>query len=203
MIIWIDFTAFLCYNNPKKGGGDMSKKFPYPKRYWGYLGIALVGGISLLVSIFCFANLTDDRELWEFTSKDWRLFAVFSGFGLVCIGVAFCFSVLAGKINIKLEKEKDFRREQSLFLSINKDDYDYIWHDFSKTARALISRKDGKFVLCVQKYNALTEVWQSVADEALYDDLKSLKKDLFYEFDFYCDENAELDEHGDGIYKET
>lgn len=28
-------------------------------------------------------------------------------------------------------------------------------------------------------------------------------KVLFYEFDFYCNENADLDKHGDEIYKET
>ena len=181
----------------------MSKKFPYPKRYWGYLGIALVGGISLLVSIFRFANLTDDRELWEFTSKDWRLFAVFSGFGLVCIGVAFCFSVLAGKINIKRQKEIDLQRENGLFLSTNKGEYDYIWLDYSGTECALISKRDGRFVLCVKEYNDINDAWEMVADEILYNDIESLKKALFYEFDFYCSENSVTDKHGDDIYKEA
>lgn len=38
---------------------------------------------------------------------------------------------------------------------------------------------------------------------SVYDNLEAVKKALFYECDFYCEENAELDKHGEEIYKGT
>lgn len=38
---------------------------------------------------------------------------------------------------------------------------------------------------------------------SVYDNLEAVKKALFYECDFYCEENAELDKHGEETYKGT
>ena len=51
-------------------------------------------------------------------------------------------------------------------------------------------------------YDYCTGVWKSVGT-SIYDNLEAIKEALFYEYDFYCEENAELDKHGDEIYKET
>lgn len=45
-------------------------------------------------------------------------------------------------------------------------------------------------------------MWQDFDSVSVYDSLEELKKALYFDFDFYCDENAELDEHGDEEFKE-
>lgn len=57
-------------------------------------------------------------------------------------------------------------------------------------------------VLNAQEYDYCTGDWKSVGT-SIYDNLEAIKEALFYEYDFYCEENAELDKHGDEIYKET
>lgn len=48
-----------------------------------------------------------------------------------------------------------------------------------------------------------TGEWESFDVTSVYDNLEAVKKALFYECDFYCEENAELDKHGEEIYKGT
>ena len=55
----------------------------------------------------------------------------------------------------------------------------------------------------MQNYNEHTGNWETLSGVNVYDSLEALKKALFYECNFYCEENAELDKHGDEIYKET
>lgn len=81
-------------------------------------------------------------------------------------------------------------------------DYDYVWVDFANTDRALILKQGDTFRLNVQEYDYNTGNWESVGT-SIYDNLEAIKEALFYEYDFYCEENAELDKHGDEIYKET
>ena len=59
------------------------------------------------------------------------------------------------------------------------------------------------FRLYVQEYDCHTGNWESLGMISIYDNLEAIKEALFYEYDFYCEENAELDKHGDEIYKET
>ncbi len=82
-------------------------------------------------------------------------------------------------------------------------DYDYVWFDFENTERALILRQGDTFRLNVQEYNYPTGDWESFDVTSVYDNLEAVKKALFYECDFYCEENAELDKYGDEIYKGT
>ena len=89
------------------------------------------------------------------------------------------------------------------YLGIKPGDYDYVWFDFSNTERALILKQNDRFMLYVQEYDEHTGNWENLSGVNVYDSLEALKKALFYECDFYCEENAELDKHGDEIYKET
>ena len=69
------------------------------------------------------------------------------------------------------------------------------------TERALILKQGNVYKLYVQEYNEQTGIWDSVDSVSVYDDLSKLKYALFYEFDFFCDENAELDKNGDELFK--
>ena len=67
---------------------------------------------------------------------------------------------------------------------------------------ALILKQDDQFKLYVQDYDEHTGNWETIGSVSVYDTLAAVKKALFYECDFYCEENAELDKYGDEIYKE-
>ena len=69
------------------------------------------------------------------------------------------------------------------------------------TERALILKDGDTYKLYVHEYDEQTGMWDSVDSVSVYDDLSKLKYALFYEFDFFCEENAELDEHGDEMFK--
>lgn len=180
----------------------MNGRFPHPKRYWIYMGIILVCAILLFLNIFRVDARIGEKAFWEFAKQDWQLFIAFLIEELIIAGIIFLFSVMAGRISIKRNKDIVAQREKVKFLGIEPSEYDYIWFDFSYTERALILKQEGKFKLCVDEYCDGSENWKCVSEACIYDDLSTLKKALFYEFDFFCEENAELDKHGDEIYRE-
>lgn len=92
--------------------------------------------------------------------------------------------------------------ETDKYSGIKPGDYDYVWFDFANIDRALILKQGDTFRLNAQEYDYCTGDWKSVGT-SIYDNLEAIKEALFYEYDFYCEENAELDKHGDEIYKET
>jgi hypothetical protein len=89
--------------------------------------------------------------------------------------------------------------EKDKYSGIKPGDYDYIWFDFSNMARALILKQDNQFKLYTQESDERTGNWENLSGVSVYDSLEAVKKALFYECDFYCEENAELDKYGDGI----
>ena len=48
-------------------------------------------------------------------------------------------------------------------------------------------------------YDSETEKWNYDKEIRLFDSLQDVKKYLFYDCDFYCDENTEIGECGDDI----
>ena len=109
---------------------------------------------------------------------------------------------LLGQKNIKKQRELFAEKwETDKFLGIKPGDYDFVWFDFDMTERALILKQGNVYKLYVQEYNEQTGMWDSVDSVSVYDDLSKLKYALFYEFDFFCDENAELDKNGDELFK--
>lgn len=45
--------------------------------------------------------------------------------------------------------------------------------------------------------------WENCGGVSIYNSLEAVKKALFYEYDFSCEETAESDKFGDKIYKEN
>lgn len=181
----------------------MNKRFPYPKRYWIYMIMAFICLILLIGNICRTDSRTGDKPFSEFSQRDWRLFFIFLIEEIIIIGVMLLFTHLCFKINRKRNKEIVAQWEADKYSGIKPGDYDYVWFDFENTERALILRQGDTFRLNVQEYNYPTGDWESFDVTSVYDNLEAVKKALFYECDFYCEENAELDKHGEEIYKGT
>ena len=180
----------------------MGKRFPYPKRYWIYLIVVFICSVLLFVNIYRTVSWTGYKPFSEFSQRDWRLFFIFLIEEIIIIGVMLLFTHFCFKINRNRNKEIVAQWEADKYSGIKPGDYDYVWFDFANTDRALILRQGDTFRLSVQEYDYNTGDWKSVGT-SIYDNLEAIKEALFYEYDFYCDENAELDKHGDEIYKET
>lgn len=181
----------------------MNRRFPLPKQYWIYVSICIVLGCLLFGNIFRTNSWTGDMPFSEFTQREWKLFVVFVIEELIIVLVMSVFSWLAGKIYKKREREMIADREQNKFADINPGDYDYIWFDFSGVERALILKQNAIYVLNVHAYDDHSGKWEDLEHTSTYMSFEKLKEDLFYEFDFYCEQNAELDKYGEAIYKET
>lgn len=164
--------------------------------------MALICSILLIGNIYRMDGWTGDKPFSEFSQHDWRLFFIFFIEEIIIIGVMLLFAHLCFKINRNRDKEIVDQWETDKYSGIKPGDYDYVWFDFANTERALILKQGNTFRMNVQEYNYHTGDWESVGMTSVYDNLEAVKKALFYECDFYCEENAELDKHGDEIYKE-
>lgn len=177
----------------------MKKKTPHPERYFYVLLVCL---ILLFLNFYRTDDWTGDKPFSEFVGQDWQLFAIFliEEFIIICVMVVFW---LLGQKSIKKQRELFAKKwETDKFLGIKPGAYDYVWFDFSNTERALILKQGDQFKLYVQEYDENTGNWESFSGVSVYDSLEAVKKSLFYECDFYCEENAEFDKHGDEILKD-
>lgn len=180
----------------------MNKRFPLPKTFWVYLCGIIVFGLFLILNIYRTDSWTGNKSFFDFTQNDWHLFFVFLFEEVIIAVLMFLFAILAAK---DAKKRNDKIIEQwnvDKYSGIKPGDYDYIWFDFDMTERALILKQGDVYKLYVQEYDERTGVWESVDSVSMYDDLNKLKYALFYECDFFCDENAEFDKHGDVIFKD-
>ena len=178
-------------------------KFPFPRKYWIYVSICGVFAILLFVNIFVTDGLTGEKEFWDFSQQDWCYFALFLLTEIVIALFMFLFAVKAGKLSINRQKQIENYFEGFRYTGIKPGDYDYIWFDFSGTERAKIVKVNDVFYLYVEAFDCETETWNAVNTVSVYDSLEDVRKTLFYEFDFFCEENAAIDKHGDEVFKES
>lgn len=154
------------------------------------------------MNIYRTDNWVGDKPFSEFVYRDWQLLFIFLIEEIIIVGVMFLFVFLACRINKKRDTEIIAQWEKDKYLGIKPADYDYVWFDFSNTERALILKQGDQFRLYIQEYDEHTGNWECFSGVSVYDSLEALKKALFYECDFYCEENAELDKHGDEVFVE-
>ena len=177
----------------------MKEKTSHPERYF-------YGSLICLILLFCNYFRTDswtgDKAFSKFAQRDWQLFAVFMIEEIIITCAMILFWVLGQKKIKKQIVSHANNWEIDQYSGINPGDYDYVWFDFSNTDRALILKQGDQFKLYVQEYEEHTGNWESFSGVSVYDSLQAVKKALFYEYDFYCEENTELDKHGDEVYKE-
>ena len=199
--VLIDFLTEKSIINLR--GEFMNKRFPFPKRYWVYLCGTIVFGLLLILNIYRTDSWTGDKPFSEFASNDWNLFFIFILEEVLIFALMILFAFLGGRISRKRNDKIIEQWNTDKYSGIKPGEYDYIWFDFDMTERALILKQGDVYKLYVQEYDERTSMWGSVDSVSVYDDLSKLKYALFYEFDFFCEENAELDEHGDEMFKQT
>ena len=179
----------------------MNKRFPFPKKYWVYLCGTIVFGLLLILNIYRTDSWTGDKSFSEFAPNDWNLFFIFILEEVLIFVLMILFAFLGGRISRRRNDKIIEQWNIDKYSGIKPGDYDYIWFDFDMTERALILKDGDTYKLYVHEYDERTDDWNSVNSVSMYDDLNKLKYALFYEFDFFCEENAELDEHGDEMFK--
>lgn len=179
----------------------MYKSFPFPKRYWVYLCATIILGILLVANIYRTDSWTGDKLFSEFVQNDWKLFIIFILEEAIIFILMLFFAFLGGRISRRRDDKIIEQWNTDKYSGIKPGDYDYIWFDFDMTERALILKERDVYKLYVQEYDERTGDWNSVDSVSIYDDLNKLKYALFYEFDFFCEENAELDKNADEVFK--
>ena len=177
----------------------MKNNHPHPERYYY---VSLICLILLFLNYYRTDGWTGDKPFSEFVGRDWQLLGVFLIEELIVICVMVIFWLLGNKNTKKRTAISIAQWESVKYSGIKPGDYDYVWFDFANTERALILKQGEQFKLYVQEYDEHTGNWESFSGVSVYGSLEAVKRALFYECDFYCEENAELDKYGDEIYKE-
>lgn len=166
----------------------MKNKTSHPERYYYASLICL---ILLILNYYRTDGWTGDKPFSEFAGRDWQLLAVFliEEFIIICAMVVFW---LLGNNKTKKRTAMFIEQwEKGKYSGIKPGDYDYVWFDFSNKERALILQQGNLFMLYVQKYDDRTGNWESSSSVSVYDSLEAVKKALYYECEFYCEENVE------------
>ncbi len=179
-----------------------NQKFPLPKRYTFYIVSIIVLSILLFLDIFIVTKYTGGRELYEFTAQDWTWLIRGVLVGTVVIVLLFCFSCLGGKLVKQQQEQIQTYLVQFKYTGISPDDYDFLWIDFGGLTRAVIRKSDDCYHLHLDEFNCTTELWEPVPGVSVYPSMAELKRALFDDFDFYCEENTVFDKHGDEIFKD-
>lgn len=179
-----------------------NQKFPLPTKYWIYVSLCAVMMVLLFVNIFVCAAITGGKELHEFGHSDWIHFAFFVISELLMGVLMFFFAIRAGRILNQKDIQKKTYYEQFKYDGIEPGEYDYVWFDFSGNARAKILKQGNSYLLYVEEFDEHSENWIPVNTVSCFDSIDDAKKSLFYDFDFYCDENTTFDKHGDEEFKQ-
>lgn len=178
-------------------------KLPLPPKYWVYLFAFGVLAVLLFVNIFATDGLTGEKEFWDFSQQVWCYFVLFLLTEIVIALFMFLFGVKAGKLSANRQEQIEHYFEGFRYIGIKPGDYDYVWFDFSGTGRAKIAKLNDVFYLYVEAFDRKTETWNAVNTVSVSDSLEDVRKTLFYEFDFFCEANAAIDEHGNEVFKES
>lgn len=171
------------------------RPFPLPKKYRVYIALCLILYALIFADIFVVCGL----EVEDFTQQDWCYTAIFSLTGVLFFFLASSFWKKASRIFDEQEKKY---LDQFKYAEINPGDYDFIWFDFTGVERAKIVRSDGAYNLYVDFFDRETELWKPLDTVSVFSSLAELKEALFFEFDFYCEENAVIDRRGYEIFRD-
>lgn len=179
-----------------------NQKFPLPKRYTFYIVSIIVLSILMFLDIFIVTKYTGGRELYEFTAQDWTWLIRGVLAGTVMIVLLICFACLGGKLVTQRQEQIQAYLAQYKYAGISPDDYDFLWIHFDGLTRAVIRKSGDCYHLHLEEFNCKTELWEADHDVRVYPSMLDLKRALFYDYDFYCEENTVFDKHGDEIFKD-
>ncbi len=177
-------------------------RFPLPKKYWMYIILCAVLGILLFVNIFVTDGITGEKEFRDFTQQDWYCFVVFLLIEILLILLMAFFAIKGGRLIHKQEEQVKQYLDRFKYAGTKPGDCDHIWFDFSGVERAKIVKSGDVYCLYVESFHHKTESWEPINTVSVFSSLSEIKKALFYEFDFFCEENTVLDRRGDEIFRD-
>lgn len=166
-----------------------------------YVAVVFVLAVLLFANIFVTVGLTGKKELSDFTQQNWCHFALFLLAEVLLIILMAFFAIKAGRIINERDRQVEEYFEQFKYAGLKPGDYDHIWFDFSGDERAKIVKLGDVYYLYVESFDQKTESWNPVNTVSVFDTLAEIKKVLFDEFDFFCEENTVLDQHGDEMFR--
>lgn len=178
-------------------------RFPLPKKYWMYIKALVALGVILFANIFIMVGLTEGKELRRFTQQDWLYFAIFLIIEIVIALLMFLFAIKAGKLSAARKKQMEQYFELFKYAGIGPGEYDHVWFDCSGVERAKIVKIGDAFHLYVEDFDQRTLDWTPANTVSVFKSMEEVKRALFYEFDFFCEENAIADEHGNAVFKDS
>ena len=170
----------------------MKQKIPFPKQFWIYMIIVATCFILITINIY---RIDDQANQFVFLIEQFALFAALIWFLMLA-------RAEAEKRNREMIKQRKKEIVEQKWLGIKPGDYDHVWFDFTNTERALVLKQGDRYVLYIQYYDEHTEGWNNIESVGVYDSLTAVKKALFYDSNFHCEENTGLDENGNEIYAE-
>ena len=179
----------------------MSKKtIPLPTSFWVYLSLTVLCCVLMFVNIRVVIALTGGKELTDFNTDERRIFRCFLIAEALTVVLCFFFAWKSGRL-LKAGREAHFA--QFRYTGIAPEDDLILWYDFSGYERAQIRERNGLFHLQVEEFDEkyLDGTWRLITVDSIYASLDDVKKALFFDYDFYCEENAELDSCGNEVYK--
>ena len=179
-----------------------NQKFPLPKRYTFYIVSIIVLSILMFLDIFIVTKYTGGRELYEFTAQDWTWLIRGVLVGTVMLALSCCFARLGGKLVKQHQEQIQTYLDQFKYAGISPDDYDFLWIDFGGLTRAVIRKSGDCYHLHLEEFNCKTELWEPVPGVSVYPSIAELKRALFDDFGFCCEENTVFDKHGEEMFKE-
>ncbi len=178
------------------------KKFPRPRRFWFYLACFIVLFFLLILDFFIVGKHIGNPEQYEFTMQDWS-WIIIGVLGGAVISALIHFSLRqVDKFNAQQQEQIQTYLDQFKYSGISPDDYDFLWIDFGGLTRAVIRKSGDCYHLHLEEFNYKTELWEPVPGVSVYSSMEELKRALFDDFDFCCEENSILDAHGEEMYKE-
>lgn len=173
----------------------------FPKRYWIYIAGIIVLAILLFVNIFVTNCLTESKMIRDFAKQDWLYFTVFLLIELALLLALCFFSYRAGKIYVKQQEESRNYYNNFRFEGIRPEARDSVWFSFEGNERARFDKLPEGYYLRIDRFNYKTESWYQTEAIRNLKSLKEIKETLFYEFDFFCEENAKKSKCKGVIFK--
>lgn len=177
-------------------------KFFYPARYWICLALIFVLSALLIANVFLTDAWTGDKPFREYDEQDWGLFVLFllmeGAIALLMVYVAVKGAKMVARMNQQIASycktcHAPLAPDECLAAE---------WFDFTGIQRATVTRKGETFFLRLDVFHCKTGEWQVVAAGNAFASMAEIREVLFYEYDFWCEENASTYNKGEVAFKE-
>ena len=168
-------------------------------QYW--VCLALIYALALLIAnVFLTDGWTGDKPFREYDEQDWGLFVLFllmeGSIGFLMVYVAAKCAKMVARMNQQIASccktcHAPLAPDECLAAE---------WFDFTGIQRATVTRRN--IFLRLDVFHCKTGEWQVVAAGNAFASIAEIREALFYEYDFWCEENASTYNKGEVAFKE-